>query len=773
MKYSPWPWASFTEDSADHSAESHSHPWFIDFCVQLQQADQAFWQNYQLPGQEPQAALDQTQFIQMYQSQWQSRLLDLRSRTLQRQGQSFYTIGSSGHEANAAIAAALTPQDPALLHYRSGAFFIERSKQEPGQTPLYDLLLSFTASSLDPISGGRHKVLGSVPLNIWPQTSTIASHLPKALGAAFAIELKKRLEKNQTDTSVPLPDAKTADPIVICSFGDASANHASAQAAFNSAAWTSYQGLALPLLMVCEDNQIGISTPTPAGWIAKRLQSYADIAYFTADGRDLSASYHAAKSAADYVRLHRKPAFLHLKTIRLFGHAGADAEATYLSQSQIAQNHANDPLWFGAAYILSKGWLNATQLLHWLQTLEQQIVRVSHSVIRQPKLQGPEAITDSIIAKVHPVRSKSLSAEQSQVALQFDKHNLEKPQHMAKLLNWTLHQLMSQYPELILCGEDIAKKGGVYGITQHLVQDFGYKRVINTLLDEQSILGLAIGLAQQGFIAMPEIQFLAYVHNAEDQIRGEAATLPFFSNGQLHNGMVIRIAGLGYQKGFGGHFHNDNSFAVFRDIPGLLVFCPSTGEDAVLMLRQAVRLACEQKRVVIFLEPIALYMVRDLHQSKDSLWLNQMPDINAALPELGAPRSYGTGNDIALLSYGNGHYLCQQASKHLACHHIAVRIIDIRYLVPLDINAIVQHLEGCQNIVIVDECRRRGSLSEELYTLLHEAKPEHFRIQRLCAVDSFIPLGKAAYDVLPSVDDIVQAVFSHLSVHASSLAESV
>ena len=176
MKYSPWPWASFTEDSADHSAESHSHPWFIDFCVQLQQADQAFWQNYQLPGQEPQAALDQTQFIQMYQSQWQSRLLDLRSRTLQRQGQSFYTIGSSGHEANAAIAAALTPQDPALLHYRSGAFFIERSKQEPGQTPLYDLLLSFTASRLDPISGGRHKVLGSVPLNIWPQTSTIASH---------------------------------------------------------------------------------------------------------------------------------------------------------------------------------------------------------------------------------------------------------------------------------------------------------------------------------------------------------------------------------------------------------------------------------------------------------------------------------------------------------------------------------------------------------------------------------------------------------------------
>ena len=264
---------------------------------------------------------------------------------------------------------------------------------------------------------------------------------------------------------------------------------------------------------------------------------------------------------------------------------------------------------------MSKGWLSAAQLLLWLHNLDQQIVRVSQSVIKQPKIQGAEAITDSIIAKVHPIKTKALTAVDNQLALQFDKHNLEKPQHIAKLLNWTLHQLMSQYPELILCGEDIAKKGGVYGITQHLVQDFGYKRVINTLLDEQSILGLAIGLAQQGFIAMPEIQFLAYVHNAEDQIRGEAATLPFFSNGQLHNGMVIRIAGLGYQKGFGGHFHNDNSFAVFRDIPGLLVFCPSTGEDAVLMLRQAVRLAYEQKRVVIFLEPIALYMICLLYTS--------------------------------------------------------------------------------------------------------------------------------------------------------------
>jgi 2-oxoisovalerate dehydrogenase E1 component len=114
-----------------------------------------------------------------------------------------------------------------------------------------------------------------------------------------------------------------------------------------------------------------------------------------------------------------------------------------------------------------------------------------------------------------------------------------------------------------------APKGGVYGVTQKLMAASAADRVIDTLLDEQSILGLAIGMAHNGFVPIPEIQFLAYLHNAEDQLRGEAATLPFFSNGQYTNPMVVRIAGLGYQKGFGGHFHNDNSLAVLRDIPGM------------------------------------------------------------------------------------------------------------------------------------------------------------------------------------------------------------
>jgi hypothetical protein len=122
-----------------------------------------------------------------------------------------------------------------------------------------------------------------------------------------------------------------------------------------------------------------------------------------------------------------------------------------------------------------------------------------------------------------------------------------------------MHDLFAKYPETLLFGEDVAQKGGVYTVTKGLHKAFKNARVFNTLLDETMILGLAQGFGNMGMLPVPEIQYLAYFHNACDQIRGEAASLQFFSNGQYRNPMVMRIASLGYQRGFGGHFHNDNS----------------------------------------------------------------------------------------------------------------------------------------------------------------------------------------------------------------------
>lgn len=688
---------------------------------------------------------------QLFESQLSSRLLDLRSRLLQAQGESFYTIGSAGHEGNVVLGRLLSLQDMVFLHYRSGALFIERSRHLAGQTPLYDLLASFVASRECPISGGRHKVLGSKALNIPPQTSTIASHLPKAVGAAFALGLKQR-------------QGQSNDDIVMASFGDASLNHASAQCAFNSAAWTSYQHLDMPILFVCEDNGLGISTPTPAGWVAQFAAQHPQLRYFSADASDLEGCFFTVQAAIDYVRITRKPAFLHLKMVRLFGHAGADAQTAYLSATQIAAQVEHDPLRATAQSLISYGFATPADLIQYASELDKRIAGIANEVINTPKLTSVDSITASLT--VNPRHYKAAKDALSDIA--FEKSiarsagRLTMPQHMGKLLNWVLHEQLLQYPELVVFGEDVAKKGGVYGITQHLQKEFGVHRVFNTLLDEQSILGLAIGLSQQGFVPVAEIQFLAYVHNAEDQIRGEAATLSFFSNGQFANPMVIRIAGLGYQKGFGGHFHNDNSLAVFRDIPGLIVLCPSNPADAVLLFRQAVKLAYEERRVVIFLEPIALYNTRDLHQAGDNRWLSLYPSAQSRLPQFGEPNVTGDGDELAIISYANGTYLSLQAKLELEQQGYRVRVLDLRYLVPLQCDQIVSALGPCQRVLIVDECRQRGSLSEELFTLLHESREQFFSIGRVCGVDCFIPLGAAAYQLLPSKADIIAAALSLL-----------
>jgi 2-oxoisovalerate dehydrogenase E1 component len=332
----------------------------------------------------------------------------------------------------------------------------------------------------------------------------------------------------------------------------------------------------------------------------------------------------------------------------------------------------------------------------------------------------------------------------------------DKPQTLAKLINWTLTDLMATHPEVVLAGEDVGRKGGVYGVTQRLQARFGRRRVVDTLLDEQSILGLAIGLAHNGFVPIPEIQFLAYYQNAQDQIRGEAATLPFFSDGQFTNPMVVRIASLGYQKGFGGHFHNDNSIAVLRDVPGLIVACPSNGPDAALMLRESVRLARVEQRIVAFLEPIALYATTDLHDDGDGGWAGHYPRPGDQRLELGEIGVRGEGDDVAIVTYGNGVRLAVQAERILAeTDGVAARVIDLRWLNPLPVDAVVEAIGSCGHVLIVDECRRTGSVSEQLAAELAERRIDS---RRLCAADSFIATGPGYAATLPGRDDIVAAV---------------
>lgn len=708
------------------------------------------------------AGVSASLLMDLFESQMISRLLDIRARELKELEQCYYTIGSSGHEGNAAVGSAFKYTDPAFLHYRSGALMVQRSKQLSGTTPIYDTLLSLMASSEDPISGGRHKVFGSKKLNVPPQTSTIASHLPKAVGVALSIPRARDLALKSN-----FPN----DAVVMCSFGDASANHASALAAFNTASFVSYQNMPLPLVFICEDNGVGISVPTPFNWIETRFADHPTIRYFKCDGLNLLDVYRASKDAESYTRLRRRPAFLHIKTIRLLAHAGSDPEWTYHGFEKIEENERQDPLLHSARIVIENGIATQGQITDLYQETRERIRSISEFTKQRPKLKTAAEVRESLVACTDPKdnpENLNNKLREERFGKDFEKLN-QSPQHMAKLINYALVDILLKYPSALVFGEDVAQKGGVYNVTDGLYKKFGSKRVFNSPLDETSILGSAIGLAHNGFLPIPEIQFLAYVHNAEDQIRGEAATLSFFSQGQYTNPIVIRVAGLAYQKGFGGHFHNDNSLAIFRDIPGLILAVPSNGYDAAKMLRTAVRLAYTQGRVVIFVEPIALYMTKDLHEEGDKLWSFPYPDPSEEIA-LDEVNTYGNGHDLLVITYGNGVYHSLRAQKILKNeHNLNVKVLDIRWLAPLAWDSIVNVAKEYKQILILDECRKTGSLSEALLTGLYERMGTAAAMKILAADDCFIPLGFAAAAGLPKAPEIVQAILDQLRPKGSSL----
>ena len=712
---------------------------------------------------------------QLFDAQATSRQLDLAARWLRTFGEGFYTIGSSGHEGNAAVAAALRPTDPALLHYRSGGFYCLRAVQarRAGETEAdalsraaRDVLRGIVASAKDP-SGGRHKVFGNPELHVIPTTSTIASHLPRAVGMALAIErLRRKRSPGQEQVTTPWP----ADAIVVCSFGDASINHASATAAFNAAGWCDHAGLRLPVLFVCEDNGLGISVRSPQGWVAAALSAKPGVRYFAADGCDLVTAYDVAVEAANWVRHHRRPAVLHLSTVRLMGHAGADVERAYRPASEIAADLARDPLVASARVLVEAGLATPDDLIAGYDEVGWRVRKLAEESLAEPKL-GSAGDVVAPLAPRRPARVARAVADAASRAAgpgaadrlaAFNGRLPEEagPLTLAQTINAALVDAMLEHPNMLVFGEDVAVKGGVYGVTKGLRERFGPARVFDTLLDETSILGLGLGAALAGLLPVPEIQYLAYLHNAEDQLRGEAATMRFFSAGAYRNPMVVRIAGLAYQEGFGGHFHNDNSVAVLRDVPGLVIAAPARPDDAAPMLRTCLASAATDGSVCVFLEPIALYHARDLYRTGDGEWLapyagpKEWADRHVPI---GRARVYpvGSAQDMTIITFGNGVRMSLRVAARLAEEGIGTRVVDLRWLAPLPVADIVREASATGRVLVVDETRRTGGVGEGIVAALADGGYVGL-VRRIASADSFIPLGPAASRVLVDEDAVTQ-----------------
>jgi 2-oxoisovalerate dehydrogenase E1 component len=430
--------------------------------------------------------------------------------------------------------------------------------------------------------------------------------------------------------------------------------------------------------------------------------------------------------------------------VRYLSHAGADVEAAYRTPHAIRDDYSRDPLLATGRWLVAAGVRSGVELADdYLDTRARIRERAGRAAAR-PQLRS----ADDVMRPLAPHTPSAVAA----LAAGPDGEPGERLT-LAQAINVALAEVLERFPESLVFGEDVAVKGGVYGVTRGLQERFGPQRVFDTVLDETSILGLALGTALSGFVPIPEIQYLAYLHNAEDQLRGEAATLQFFSQGAYRNGLVLRIQGYGYQKGFGGHFHNDNALGVLRDVPGLVLASPSRPDDAGPMLRTCVAAAKADGSVCVFLEPIALYHERDLLAPGDELWTAEQGREHVPI---GAARTHLDGRDLTIVTWGNGVPMSLRVARRLLQRGIDARVVDLRWLAPLPVDDLLREANATGRTLVVDETRRTGGMGEGIVAELVDRGYDG-RLARVASKDSFIPLGDAARLVLLSEAEIEAA----------------
>jgi len=274
---------------------------------------------------------------------------------------------------------------------------------------------------------------------------------------------------------------------------------------------------------VCEDNGVGISVRTPQGWVAAAASGRPGIRYFHADGSDLADVFDTTLAAAQWVRERRSPAFLHLSVVRLGGHASTDPEAAYREADELAAALDADPLIGTARLLTEAGLLTPNEVLNRYEASRTYILDRAARLAGAPRLTSAAQVMEPLAPRSPDAVARGAATAASDEA----RHEVfagrlpesAGPLTLAQAINATLTDALAARPEMLVFGEDVARKGGVYGVTRGLLARFGAGRVFDTVLDEQSILGLALGAGLTGLLPVPEIQYLAYLHNAADQIR--------------------------------------------------------------------------------------------------------------------------------------------------------------------------------------------------------------------------------------------------------------
>jgi len=648
-----------------------------------------------------------------------SRRLDEKMMTLLKQGKGHFHIGASGHEA-AQSAVGLYSQpgegpghDWFCFYYRDLCMALSL-----GLTPK-ETLLAHLAKADDPNSGGRQmpEHYGLKHLNVMTTASSVGAQFNPAVGFGFAIQQRGE------------------DNYVYCSCGEGATSQGDFHEALNWAARTK-----APVLFFVQDNKYAISVPvdeqTAGGTPYKLAAGYEGLTRMRVDGTDFFASASAAHAAINHIRAGNGPVCLVADVVRLLPHSSSDDHSKYRPPEELEADRQIDPIVRMENQLLDAGLLTRDEI----DTMRDEVHTEIDAAAEWAKQQAdpdPDTATDHVFFE-------------GDLGLDFntddDVDPEAEPMVMVDAINRALKEEMERNEQVVVYGEDVAgDKGGVFTATKDLTAMFGKERCFNSPLAEASIIGTAVGYAAGGYRPVVEIQFADYIWPAMQQLRNQVAPFRYRSNGAWSCPMVIRVPCGGYIHG--GLCHSQNIESIFGHTPGFKIALPSTAADAKGLLATAIRM----EDPVLFLEHKALY--------RDAAARTPTPPEEYLLP-FGKARIAREGSDMTIVTYGKTVPMSLKAAKELEKEGVDVEVVDIRTIVPLDSETILQSVQKTNRVLVVYEDHEfigfgseiSAQIADDAFTYLDAP------VRRYAGAFSHIPFAHSLERaVLPSEDGILDA----------------
>jgi 2-oxoisovalerate dehydrogenase E1 component len=641
-----------------------------------------------------------------------ARRLDEKMLTLLKQGKGFFHIGTSGHEA---------AQLGIALHARSGfdwtsPYYRDMTYCMALGFTTREVLLAHFSKANDVTSGGRQmpEHFASPERRIFLPSSSVGAQFLPAVGLAAAVRRHGE------------------DAFVYASGGEGSTSQGGFHEALNWAARES-----LPVLFHVQDNGYAISVPrdeqTAGASVYKMVGGFEGLARCRVDGTDFFRAWAVGKAAVERIRRGEGPVCIVAEVVRLLPHSSSDSHTKYRSEEELAADLEFCPIRRFETRLLEAEIATEDDF----QSIRAEIKTEIDEAAKWAEAQA-DPTPESAERHVFFEGDLGLEYEKSEPA--------GDPIVMVDAINHALHEEMERDDRVVVYGEDVAGgKGGVFTATRDLTARFGERRCFNAPLAENSILGTAAGLAVGGFKPVVEIQFGDYIWPGMQPLRNVIATFRYRSNGAFSCPVIVRVPVGGYIHG--GPYHSQNIEAIFGHTPGLKIAMPSTAADAKGLLKTAIR----GLDPVLFLEHKWLY--------RQPVARTPEPDADYLLP-FGSARVVKEGSDLTIVTYGAMVYKTLDAIRPLAKEGASIEVIDIRTIVPLDMDAILDSVRKTSRVLVVHEDHEFLGLGAEICAQLADEGFAYLDAPVRRVAGKFTPIPFAdplERSVLPDENEIIQA----------------